>query len=121
MRYFEFVTDRSVALRLDQHFEGLGLNAVPGLRRLDWRLVGSANVLYGGLSATNQNLLPLTDRNGNPLARFQALGALPYAEVGYGVENIFHFVRVDFLHRLTYRDLPGARNFGVKFTVQFRL
>ena len=121
MRYFEFVTDRSVALRLDQHFEGLLLNAVPGLRALDWRLVASANVLYGGLSTTNQNLLPPTDRNGNPLPRFQQLGALPYAEVGYGVENIFKFVRVDFLHRLTYRDLPGAHNFGVKFTAQFRL
>ncbi len=121
MRYFEFVTDRSVALRLEQHFEGLGLNAVPGLRRLDWRLVASANLLYGGLSTANQNLLPPTDRAGNPLLRFQALGARPYAEVGYGVENIFHFVRVDFLHRLTYRDLPGAHNFGVKLSFQFRL
>ena len=41
--------------------------------------------------------------------------------MSYGVENIFKFVRVDFLHRVTYRDLPGARNFGVKLTAQFRL
>ena len=121
MRYFEFVTDRSVALRLEQHFEGLGFNALPGLRRLDWRLVASANLLYGGLSVANQNQLPPTDVAGHPLPRFQSLGALPYAEVGYGVENIFHFVRVDFLHRLTYRDLPGAHNFGVKLSFQFRL
>ncbi|MDO7854066.1 DUF5686 family protein [Hymenobacter convexus] len=121
MRYFEFVTDRSVSLRVEQHLQGLLLNAVPGLRALDWRLVASGNVLYGGLSATNRNLLPLTDLQGNPLTPPQSLGALPYAEVGYGVENIFHFVRVDFLHRLTYRDLPGAHNFGVKVTAQFQL
>ena len=121
MRYFEFVTDRSVALRLEQHFEGLGLNALPGLRGLDWRLVASANLLYGGLSTTNANLLPPTDGQGNRLPRFQSLGALPYTEISYGVENIFKFVRVDFLHRVTYRDLPGARNFGVKVTAQFRL
>jgi hypothetical protein len=121
MRYFEFVTDRSVALRLEQHFEGLLLNAVPGIRDLDWRLVASANLLYGGLSTTNANLLPPTDRNGIPLTRFQSLGAVPYTEISYGVENIFKFVRVDFLHRVTYRDLPGARNFGVKLTAQFRL
>jgi hypothetical protein len=37
------------------------------------------------------------------------------------VENIFKFVRVDFLHRLTYRNLPDATNFGVKLSAQFRL
>jgi hypothetical protein len=121
MRYFEFVTERSVSLRVEQHLQGLLINAVPGLRALDWRLVASGNMLYGGLSATNRNLLPLTDLQGNPLTPPQSLGALPYAEVGYGVENIFHFVRVDFLHRLTYRDLPGAHNFGVKVTAQFQL
>jgi hypothetical protein len=121
MRYFEFVTDRSVALRAEQHFEGLLLNAVPGIRRLGWRLVGSASLLYGGISATNRRLAPPFDSQGRPIPRFQTLGAVPYTEVSYGIENIFRFVRVDFLHRLTYRDLPGARNFGVKLTMQFRL
>jgi len=121
MRYFEFVTDRSVSLRAEQHFEGFLLNSLPGIRALNWRLVASANLLYGGISATNRTLAPPFDSQGRPIARFQTLGQLPYTEVSYGVENIFHFVRVDFLHRLTYRDLPGARNFGAKLTVQFRL
>jgi hypothetical protein len=42
-------------------------------------------------------------------------------EVGYGIENIFHFFRVDFIHRLTYLDRQQARNFGITFTVQFKL
>lgn len=122
MRYFEFVTDRSVSLRLDHHFEGIILNSIPGIRRLNWRLVATANALYGGLTQANQNLLPPYDRNGYPLVRLHSLDpGTPYVEVGYGVENIFRFVRVDFIHRLTYRDLPEANNFGIKLSAQFRL
>jgi hypothetical protein len=121
MRYFEFVTDRSVSLRVEQHFEGLLLNSIPGIRALNLRLVASANVLYGGLSAANQTVLPPFDPEGHPLTPPQSLGKLPYAEVSYGVENIFKCVRVDVLHRLTYRNLPNANNFGVKVGFQFRL
>ncbi|MGI4833250.1 MAG: DUF5686 family protein [Janthinobacterium lividum] len=122
MRYFEFVTDRSVSLRLDHHFEGIILNAIPGVRRLNWRLVATANALYGGLTSANQNLLPPQDMNGNPLVRLHSLDSnTPYLEVGYGIENIFKFVRVDFIHRITYRNLPEANNFGIKVGAQFRL
>jgi hypothetical protein len=120
MNYREFVTDRSVSLRLDQHFEGLLLNSLPGIRGLNWRLVATANVLYGGLSEANTKQ-PRRDPDGKELPRIQSLGRLPYAEAGYGVENIFKFIRVDFLHRLTYRNLPNSTNFGVKFSAQFRL
>jgi hypothetical protein len=41
--------------------------------------------------------------------------------LGYGVENIFKFFRVDFVHRLTYLNNPDARRFGVLFTAQFKL
>ncbi|AMR28264.1 hypothetical protein A0257_14990 [Hymenobacter psoromatis] len=122
MRYFEFVTDRSVSLRLDHHFEGVILNAIPVIKRFNWRLVATANGLYGGLTQANQNLLPPFDMNGNPLVRLHSLNsAVPYLEAGYGIENIFKFLRVDFIHRLTYRDLPNAHNFGVKLGAQFRL
>ncbi|WP_345235145.1 DUF5686 and carboxypeptidase-like regulatory domain-containing protein [Hymenobacter saemangeumensis] len=121
MRYFEFVTDRSVSLRLEQHLEGFLLNSIPGIRSLNWRLVASANMLYGDLSTANRNLLPPFDDQGHPLPRFQTLEKQPYVEVGYGVENILKFIRVDFLHRVTYRDLPKANNFGIKFGMQFRL
>ena len=42
-------------------------------------------------------------------------------EVGYGIENIFKFLRVDFIHRLTYRNIPGTSDFGIKVGAQFRL
>ncbi|OGX84225.1 DUF5686 and carboxypeptidase-like regulatory domain-containing protein [Hymenobacter glacialis] len=120
MNYFEFVTDHSVSVRLDQHFEGLGLNAIPTIRRLNWRLVATANILYGGLQAANSQQ-PRQDLDGTDLAPVPSLGKLPYAEVGYGIENIFKFLRIDLMHRLTYRDAPNAQRFGVKLGAQFRL
>ncbi|MFD1467643.1 DUF5686 family protein [Hymenobacter caeli] len=126
MNYYEFITDRSVSLRLDHHFEGIILNAIPGIRSLNWRLVATANALYGGLSDQNQRQ-PL-DAEGRPQPPLPTLGKLPYMEVGYGIENIFKFVRVDFIHRLTYRDAmstganePRPRNFGIRLGAQFRL
>jgi hypothetical protein len=122
MRYFEFVSDRYASIRVEDHFEGLLLNSVPLLRKLNWRLLATGNVLYGGVSDANRNLTPLRHPNTDePLATFQALDHGPYAEVGYGIENIFKVARVDFLHRLTYRNAPEARNFGVKLSMQFKL
>ena len=114
MNYFEFITDRSVTLRLDHHFEGLLVNSIPGIRALNWRLVATGNVLYGKLSDRSR-------RANGDAADLPGPISMPYVEVGYGIENIFKFIRVDFIHRLTYRDTPDTRNFGVKFSAQFRL
>ncbi|WP_460609633.1 DUF5686 and carboxypeptidase-like regulatory domain-containing protein [Hymenobacter terrigena] len=114
MNYFEFITDRSATLRLDHHFEGLLVNSIPGIRALNWRLVATGNVLYGKLSDRARRVNGDAPELPGPIST-------PYVEVGYGVENIFKFVRVDFIHRLTYRDAPGTSNFGVKVGAQFRL
>ncbi|KAA9333030.1 carboxypeptidase-like regulatory domain-containing protein [Hymenobacter busanensis] len=122
MRYFEFVSDRYASVRAEHHFEGLFLNSVPLLKKLNWRLLATGSVLYGGARPANLDLIPAADPfTGEALPKFRPLGTLPYAEVGYGVENIFKFVRVDFIHRLTYRNLPGVQNFGVKMSFQFKL
>ncbi|MDB5091691.1 MAG: hypothetical protein JWR09_5685 [Mucilaginibacter sp.] len=121
MRFFEFASDKYASLSYTQHFEGLLLNTIPVIKNFKWRLVGTANILYGSISQTNQN--NILDRN---TLKLQGLGTTPYVEAGYGVENIFKFFRVDFIHRLTYRDnnnaLNGsAKNFGIKISAQIRL
>ncbi len=121
MRNFEFVSDTYASLSYEQHFEGLGLNRIPGIRDLKWRLVGGVNLLEGSVRAENRALIPATTSGGEPIPAFRSLGSQPYAEVSYGIENIFRLLRVDAIHRLTYRNLPGAPSFGVKATVQFRL
>lgn len=122
MDYFEFVTDRHIAFRWNHSFEGFILNSIPVMKKLKWRLVATANVLYGSVSDRNFDLIPSSfDGNGNEIAPFQALGDWPYIEAGYGVENIFKFLRVDFIHRLTYTNSPGVNNFGIKLSYKFSL
>lgn len=130
MNFGEFVSDSYASLQYNHNFEGFLLNRIPLMQKLKWRLVGTANVLYGGLSEKNRALL-LNDANiplpnsGRPAAPVGFLQhGKPYVELGYGVENIFKFFRVDFMHRLTYLDHvteSKVRKFGILFSAQLTL
>ena len=122
MDYGEFVSDRYAALHYSHHFEGLLLNRIPLMRKLKWRLVGTSNLILGGMSSMNKALIAEETDDGTQIG-FLSRG-VPYIELGYGVENIFKFFRVDLIHRLTYLDKnknPDVRRFGVLFSFQFNL
>ena len=68
----------------------------------------------------NLDLIPPKDAV-NHVSAFYTLEKKPYVEVGYGIENIFKFMRIDFFHRLTYKENNGARDFGFKISAQFSL
>ena len=121
MRYFEFVSDRYAQLNYQHYFEGLGLNSLPLIKKWNLRLLASGNILFGSVSNKNIAFSRSQDSNANEKLPFLELDRGPFAEVGYGIENIFRFVRVDFIHRLTYLDNPGARPFVVKVSAQFKL
>jgi hypothetical protein len=104
MNYFEFVCDRWASVQFEHNFGGLLFNRLPVLRQLKWREVVTANVLVGGVSSANLAAIPATDAQGNAIDGFSSFNRTPYVEVGYGIDNIFKVLRVDFLHRLTYRD-----------------
>lgn len=91
------------------------------MNKLKWRLVATTNIIYGEMSQKNRDLIATQTPEGNPAYPTSYFTGTPYVEVGYGVENIFHFFRVDFVHRLTYLDKPDARRFGIIATVQFKL
>jgi hypothetical protein len=122
MNYGEFISDRYASLQYQHHFEGFLLNRIPLMRKLKWRLVGSSNVIFGGMKERNQRIIAETTSTGEetlPVGFLQE--GKPYVELGYGVENIFKFFRVDFVHRLSYLDDPDVRKFGVLFSFQFNL
>ncbi|WP_162912044.1 DUF5686 and carboxypeptidase-like regulatory domain-containing protein [Pontibacter actiniarum] len=120
MDYFEFASDTYASLHYEQYFEGLLFNRLPLIKKLKWRVLASSNILYGSLSQKNLDLMPAVTPSGATQESLKALGHTPYVEVGYGIENIFKILRVDAFHRLTYLD-EGARKFGLKFSVQFKL
>jgi hypothetical protein len=114
MNFFEFVSDEYVTFRGEYHFEGFFLNKIPLFQKLKWRELIGINGLVGRFDDANLNemLLP---------ARTYALDNRPFAEAYIGVENIFKFIRVDAIWRLSYLDQPNARKFGILigFDIQF--
>jgi hypothetical protein len=139
MYFFEFVSDKYVSLNYNHNFEGLLFNRIPAIRQLKWRLIASANVLYGSQREENLDLMreaiPVinprrtVDKDGNPIIRprynFSALDPnIPYVEVGYGIDNIFKIFRIQAFHRLTYLDhrSPDGKipnSFALKASVHF--
>jgi hypothetical protein len=118
MNFYEFVSDSYISLKYTHFFEGMILNHIPLMKKLNWRTVGIANIIYGGMSEANKSL---AGDEYNSADGFFTLEDKPYAEVGYGVENIFKVLRVDFYHRLTYLDNPNISKFGVKLNFQLIL
>jgi len=115
MKFFEFVSDRSIEGIFLHHFDGILFNRVPLLRRLKWREVAGFNFIFSTYSQKNyirtadnpEGLLPEKDPNGYDLTRFRVMEFdKPYMEVSYGIENILKVVRIMAFHRLSYLD-PG--------------
>jgi hypothetical protein len=122
MNYGEFVSDHFASLQYRQYLEGLLLNRIPLLKKLNWRLLATGNFIMGGMRQSNQDLIAAQTPGGeNTLSAGFFTNGKPYVELGYGVENIFKVFRVDFVHRLSYLDNERARKFGVLLTAQFQL
>ena len=121
MNFFEFSSDRYVEFRYRHSFEGFIMNRIPLMKKLKWRLIASANVLYGDIRQDNIDIsIFRIDGNGDVALPFRKWENQPYVEVGYGVENIFKFFSVQAFHRLTYLDQDASR-FGLKFNFSLSL
>lgn len=125
----EFVSDEALELYASWHMNGLILNKVPLIKKLQWRTVVSAHVAFGALSDKNVYFDPVSNPAGIlykepvtvPSSDFRTLSYdRPYAEVSYGIENIFRIFRVDLVQRLTYLEDPAIRPFGLKVSGVFR-
>ena len=122
MNFLEFVSDHYATAYVDHYFNGFFFNKIPLLKKLKWREVIEAKILYGGLRAENdpaknpdQVKFPLT--NGN-LETYR-LGSTPYLEAGFGIANIFKLIRVDFIKRFTYLDHPNIPTWGIRVRSKF--
>jgi hypothetical protein len=104
MNYFEFISDRWATAQIEHNFSGLLFNRLPLLRRLKWRELVTAKVMMGSVSSANLSAIPAADAQNRPVEGFSSLSRIPYVEVGYGIDNIFKVLRVDAIHRLTYRN-----------------
>ncbi|MDY7396285.1 DUF5686 family protein [Aureibaculum sp. 2210JD6-5] len=112
LNYYDFVTDRYAALHLEHNFNGRILSRIPLMRKLKWREIVGARAVIGNLSHENIITSPfLIDRRLNDNLY---IPTKPYYEYFVGIDNIFKFIRIDFVFRGNYMDIPGATKFAIK-------
>ena len=118
VNFLEFSSDEYFTWNLEHYFNGFFFNRIPLFRKLKLREVVSFKGIYGRLTdKNNPNIDPsliqfAQDENGVPISR--SLEEKPYIEAGIGITNIFKFLRVDLVRRMTYLDEPNVpRLFGV--------
>ncbi|MCB9224716.1 MAG: DUF5686 family protein [Crocinitomicaceae bacterium] len=118
MRYYEFISDEWVGVNFEHRLQGFIMDRIPLIKKLKLRMLYNAKMVIGKYNNKhNQELL---------LPTYSYRFTYPYYEVGVGLENIFKFIRIDAVWRLSYRDHvyydandnvnKGVRNFGVFFT-----
>ena len=116
MNFFEFVTDQSLFFKMEHHFNGALLNRIPLMKKLNWREFVEGRAVMGSISKANTSFYPQYDNRSVPVSAIDnQINREPYAEVAYGIENIFKILQVAAVHRLTHLNNPGARRFGIKF------
>jgi hypothetical protein len=106
MNRFEFIHDEYAGINFE-HNIGNGIFRL--FPKLKFRQFWTAKMLWGSLSESNK---AFNFKDGNT---FQTLDGKTYLEMGTGIDNIFRFLRVDFVWRLLPSRLPKSttERFGV--------
>lgn len=117
----EFANDAYAAIDLTYFGNGVLFNRIPLINRLKLREAVTFKGLMGTLSdrnnpTINKNLLRFPEE-----AMARKMKTTPYMEIGVGIDNILSVLRVDYVWRLTYRDVPGIDKSGVRISVHFTL
>jgi len=112
MNKYEFIGDKYVGVNIE-HNIGNGLfRFIP---KLKFRQLWTAKVLWGSLS--DENVALNFKEGGN----FQTLNGRTYMELGTGVDNILHVLRIDFIWRVFPATLDKASDHPFGIFGSFRL
>ena len=112
MNFMEFVSDHYAGINIDHHFNGFFFNKIPLFRRLKWREVVNAKILWGGVRSENMSILLFP-------ATTYSLDKGPYIEGSAGIGNIFKLLRIDVVRRFTYLSHADAPEWGVRAMLKF--
>lgn len=118
MNALEFLNDEYASWDLTYYLNGNLLNRIPYIKKLKWREVFTFRGLWGNLTDKNNPM------SGNveglyefPSTSFR-MGRRPYMEAGVGIENVFKFLRVDYVWRLSYRNNPDIQKSGIRISMR---
>jgi hypothetical protein len=103
--FYEKITDRWVKASVEWHAEGLVLNHIPWIRQLGWREVVTAKAIHGDWDTKHEDLAVLPENT----TGLQGT----YTECGIGLENLFHFLRIEGIWR-TDRPIEQKESWGIR-------
>ncbi|HBF95398.1 MAG TPA: hypothetical protein DDW74_02455, partial [Porphyromonadaceae bacterium] len=107
-RALEFVADEQYTIRTTFVGDDFLLAKIPLLDDLGAKELISLRASYGRLSSKNDPLLsPSSLIYDFPPVSYR-YGSAPYVEGTVGITNLLGLLRVEYVHRFTYRDHPGA-------------
>lgn len=107
----EFAADALFTATLRYQTRGFIFGYIPGIKKMGIREDLYLNIAYGLISADHRSVMPLSEHT-------VAWGKAPYIEAGFGLSNIFSLFKVQFMFRCTYRNMPEAELFRVKWGVE---
>lgn len=117
MNAMEFINDEYASWDITYYMNGNLFNRIPLIKKLKWREVFCFRGLWGHLTDKNNPAY-----GGEGLYQFpsetSALGRTPYMEASVGIENIFKFLRIDYVWRLNYRSNPDIQKSGIRCTMR---
>ena len=114
-RALEFVADEQVTLRTTFVGDDLILAKIPFINKMQIRELLSLRASYGRLSDSNQRgFVNLNEVHSQFIDLYDfpenshQYGSKPYIEGTIGITNILGLLRVEYVHRFTYRNHPEA-------------
>jgi hypothetical protein len=118
MNRFEFATDKYASVTVQQSFGSFPFNYFPLIKKLKWRSLATFRGVMGTMSEANKIANGYYDTSIN--YHFTIPDKKPYMEVGLGIDNIFHLIRVDAVWRLNYLNNPDISKFGIKGSMELK-
>lgn len=113
MQIMEFSSDKYIQLMAIYNLNGLIFNRIPLIRELNLREEFNIKMVYGGLREENRFMI-----NGEYSKTFDKE---PYIEAGFGFQNLFQFLGVEYIRRITYvGGLPQSKRWGIRANFLFR-
>lgn len=106
-------SDRYFSFMGESFMNGLLLNRVPLIRRLNLRCVFSVKYLYSRLSNSNGQVVDFPWN--------MHLPGHQYLEGSFGIDNIFKFLRVDFVYRFLPVNFAPMPKYGVRVKIDVNL
>jgi hypothetical protein len=120
MNRFEYVSDHYVGFNIEHNFEKKLFNLIPFMRKTKMRQFWNLKTVWGGIYQQNR-AINRADFSAYYLKRLQENY---YTELGTGIDNIFHFFRIDLVWRIVPNNqlqLPLPRNFRNDQTQNFAI